>query len=126
MGLNKSEGPVPQSSPDRKFVIKTKTFGRTEHDIPEHKINDKNRNIDSNQDENNETYSEREFSEYLEKMSETFHLEYEVEDESKIIQVRVVNTEDGTIVRKIPPDKIIETAGIIRKKLINTSIDIKA
>ena len=126
MGLSKSEGPVPQSSPDRKFVVKTKTFGRTEHDIPEQKQRVSDKNKDLNQDENNKSYSEREFSEYLERMSETFHLEYEIEDEPKIIQVRVVNTEDGTVVRKIPPDKIVETAGIIRKKLINASIDIKA
>ena len=36
------------------------------------------------------------------------HLEYEVIEEADIVQVQVVNTDDGTIVRKIPSDEIVK------------------
>lgn len=36
------------------------------------------------------------------------HLEYEVIDEADIVQVHVVNTDDGTVVRKIPSDEIVK------------------
>ena len=36
------------------------------------------------------------------------HLEYEVIEEADMVQVRVVNTDDGTIVRKIPSDEIVK------------------
>ena len=36
------------------------------------------------------------------------HLEYEVIEEADMVQVRVVNTDDGTVVRKIPSDEIVK------------------
>ena len=36
------------------------------------------------------------------------HLEYEVIEEANITQVQVVNTDDGSVVRKIPSDEIVK------------------
>ena len=45
------------------------------------------------------------------------HLEYEVIEEADIVQVHVVNTDDGTIVRKIPSDEIVKLVEQIRSML---------
>ena len=42
------------------------------------------------------------------------HLEYEVIEEADLVQVQVVNTDDGTIVRKIPSDEIVKLVEQIR------------
>ena len=45
------------------------------------------------------------------------HLKYEVIDDADLVQVQVVNTTDGSIVRKIPADEIIELVKHIHKAL---------
>ncbi|MBR1672007.1 MAG: flagellar protein FlaG [Fretibacterium sp.] len=45
------------------------------------------------------------------------HLEYEVVEEADIVQVHVVNTDDGSIVRKIPSDAIVKLVEQIHKIL---------
>ncbi len=40
------------------------------------------------------------------------HLRYEVITDADIVQVSVINSEDGTIIRKVPPDKVI---GFVKK-----------
>jgi len=45
------------------------------------------------------------------------HLEYEVIEEADIVQVQVVNTDDGTVVRKIPSDEIVKLVEQIRSML---------
>ncbi len=45
------------------------------------------------------------------------HLEYEVMEEADIVQVQVVNTDDGTVVRKIPSDEIVKLVEQIRAML---------
>ena len=45
------------------------------------------------------------------------HLEYEVIEEADIVQVQVVNTDDGTVVRKIPSDEIVKLVEQIRAML---------
>ncbi len=53
------------------------------------------------------------------------HLEYEIIEDAKMIQIKVVNTDDGEIIRKIPPDKVV---GLVRKirQNKNKRLDIKA
>ena len=45
------------------------------------------------------------------------HLKYEVIDEADIVQVQVVNTDDGAVVRKIPSDEIVKLVEQIRSML---------
>ena len=53
------------------------------------------------------------------------HLKYEVIDEVDMVQVQVVNTNDGNIVRKIPADDIIALVKHIHKTL-SDRLDVKA
>ena len=45
------------------------------------------------------------------------HLEYEVIEEADMVQIQVVNNEDGQVVRRIPADEIIEMVKQIHKAL---------
>ncbi|MCR5347336.1 MAG: flagellar protein FlaG [Fretibacterium sp.] len=53
------------------------------------------------------------------------HLEYEVIDEADIVQVQVVNTDDGSIVRKIPADDIVKLVEQIHS-VLSKRLDVKA
>ena len=46
------------------------------------------------------------------------HLKYEVIDEAGLVQVQVIDTADGNIVRKIPADEIVNLISRIRETLI--------
>jgi len=57
------------------------------------------------------------------------HLKYEVIDEADLVQVQVIDTDDGNVVRKIPADEIIELVKQIHKTLskrLDESIDVTA
>ena len=45
------------------------------------------------------------------------HLKYEVIDEAGLIQVQVIDTLDGNIVRKVPADEIVKLVSRIRETL---------
>ena len=45
------------------------------------------------------------------------HLKYEIIDEAGLVQVQVIDTNDGNIVRKIPADEIVELVKQIHKTL---------
>ena len=45
------------------------------------------------------------------------HLKYEVIDEAGLVQVQVIDTLDGNIVRKIPADEIVKLVSRIRETL---------
>jgi len=45
------------------------------------------------------------------------HLKYEVIDEAGLVQVQVIDTSDGNIVRKIPADEIVKLVSRIRETL---------
>lgn len=51
----------------------------------------------------------------LERAGQMRHLKYEVIDEAAIVQVSVINTEDGTVVRKVPSDKVVRLVERMRK-----------
>ena len=55
--------------------------------------------------------------ELAELMSPRRHLEYEVVEEADMVQVQVVNSDDGTVVRKIPSDEIVDLVKQIRQIL---------
>ncbi|MBR1486827.1 MAG: flagellar protein FlaG [Synergistaceae bacterium] len=52
----------------------------------------------------------------LDKASEMRHLKYEVIEDADIVQISVINSTDGTVVRKVPPDKSVEFVRKIREK----------
>lgn len=53
------------------------------------------------------------------------HLQYELVTEADTIQVQVVNTRDGSIVRKVPADEIIEQIKRIQN-LLSDRMDVTA
>ena len=53
------------------------------------------------------------------------HLEYEVIEEADILQVQVVNTDDGSIIRKIPGDDVVKLVEQIHK-ILSDRLDVKA
>ena len=53
------------------------------------------------------------------------HLKYEVIDEAEMVQIHVIDTDDGNVVRKIPADEIIELVKQIHKTL-NERLDVRA
>ena len=50
------------------------------------------------------------------------HLKYEVIDEAGLVQVQVIDTADGNIVRKIPADEIVNLISRIRETLIHKTL----
>ena len=58
-------------------------------------------------------------------LSPSRHLKFEVVDEADLVQVQMVNTSDGQIVRKIPADDIIELVKQIHRTL-SDRLDVKA
>ena len=64
----------------------------------------------------------------LDRASEMRHLKYEVIEDADIVQISVVSSADGTIVRKVPPDKIVSFIKKVREKEAQRKgkLDIKA
>lgn len=53
------------------------------------------------------------------------HLEYELVTDANMVQVHVVNNKDGSIVRKVPADDIIELVKRIQN-LLSDRMDVRA
>lgn len=51
-------------------------------------------------------------AENIDRAAEMRHLRYEIIKDADIVQVSVINSEDGTIIRKVPPDKVV---GFVKK-----------
>ncbi len=54
--------------------------------------------------------------ENIDRAAEMRHLRYEVIQDADIVQISVINSEDGTIIRKIPPDKTVGFAKRLKEK----------
>ena len=119
-GLTNDSLPA-QPSPEHRVIVKTKTFGRAEYDPPQPKTSGFRYNHENLKDNSNED----KFADILEKSAAMRHLEYEIIEDAKMIQIKVINTNDGEIVRKIPPDKVIEIVRKIRQNK-DKRLDIKA
>ena len=119
MGTNDFHDPFNQSpgKPEQHQVIRTKTLGRTEGDvhISEYKkIADKiaRQEADNKSDDD----AKKAINEILDKASEMRHLKHEVIEDADIVQVSVIRTADGSIVRKVPPDRIISFVKRVKEK----------
>ena len=108
--------PVPQQTPveERRQTVKTKTLGRT-GEVPDDTFRQKleaqrrSRKQDQEKQESDEQ-AEKHREEILAKVGQRRHLQYDVFSDAAIVQVSVINSEDGTIVRKFPPDEVVEFA----------------
>ena len=119
MGTNDFPDPFNQSpgKPEQHQVIRTKTLGRTEGDIQVSeykKIADKiaRQEADNKSDDD----AKKAINEILDKASEMRHLKHEVIEDADIVQVSVIRTADGSIVRKVPPDRIISFVKRVKEK----------
>ena len=112
--------PVPQQAPveERRQTVKTKTLGRpaVRDDSFQEKLEIQRRNRKQNQDQQESNQQAEKHREAIfARVGAKHHLRYEVIEDAALVQVTVINSEDGTIVRKYPPDKVIEFARSFKK-----------
>ena len=106
--------PVPQQTPveERRQAVKTRTIGHTgevHDDSFREKLEAQRRNMKQNQDrQESDEQAEKRREEMLAKVGAKRHLQYDVIDDAAIVQVSVINSEDGTVVRKFPPDEVVK------------------
>ncbi len=53
------------------------------------------------------------------------HLKYEVREEAGLMQVQVIDSKDGSVIRKIPADEIVSLIEYIHD-MLNSRLDVKA
>ena len=110
---------------NQRQVIKTRILGNISAELPEPKPNDKKVSEDksqrSKQQSKLEQLAEKAKSEVLDKFSEMRYIKYDIIEDADIVQVSVINSSDGTIIRKFPPDKVVSLIKKIREKILNKS-----
>ncbi len=116
-----------QPSSEQRVVVKTKTVGRLTREPPQSENLSERANKLKNkvQRENSEGNTNKKFADILEKSAEMRHLEYEIIEDAKMIQIRVINTKSGEIIRKIPQDKVVNLVRKIRQNK-DKRLDVKA
>ena len=127
------ENPIPQQSPvERQFVIKTKVIGSAGGEVPAESFKAKLEAQAKVTESTDNEQADKARAEMLDRAGEMRHLKYEIIDEAAIVQVSVINTGDGTVVRKVPPDKVVGLVKHIRehrktsdKSSKNRKLDIK-
>lgn len=96
-------------------VVKTKTLGDTRSDPPSYETESRKKEEAKAarvQQAKSDAIAQKARIENIDRAAEMRHLRYEVITDADIIQVSVINSEDGTIIRKVPPDKVV---GFVRK-----------
>jgi len=120
-------------SAEQRQVIRTKTLGSVS-DEPQKKDYKKiaerisREEARSQQNEQRAEQANEIKAKILDKASEMRYLKYEVIEDADIVQISVINSADGTVVRKVPPDKNVEFVKKIREKKSGreNKLDIKA
>ncbi|MBQ7560562.1 MAG: flagellar protein FlaG [Synergistaceae bacterium] len=108
-------------------VIKTRILGNAGAELPEHRQNNNEKKISDDKSRQTrqqtklEQLADKAKSEVLDKASEMRYLKYDIIDDADIVQVSVINSSDGTIIRKFPPDKVVSLVRKIREKFLNKS-----
>ena len=96
-------------------VIRTKTLGNV-YSISSsgetESIKESEAKIEKAKQSKSDAIAKKARAENIDRAAEMRHLRYEVITDADIVQVSVINSEDGTIIRKVPPDKVV---GFIRK-----------
>ena len=117
MKAGNMDPPVPQQSPvERQFVIKTKVIGSAGGEVPAESFRAKLEAQAKARENINNEQADKARAEMLDRAGEMRHLKYEIIDEAAIVQVSVINTGDGTVVRKVPPDKVVGLVKHIREQ----------
>ena len=96
-------------------VIRTKTLGNV-YSISSsgetESIKESEAKIEKAKQSKSDAIAKKARAENIDRAAEMRHLRYEVITDADIVQVSVINSEDGTIIRKVPPDKVI---GFVKK-----------
>lgn len=115
-GVNATDPVLIGQSPvaeQQRQVVKTKTLGQT---TKESKSKDTRKVSEAKALETAQAKTEQQADkvrdEVLSRAGEKRHLRYEVIEDADIVQISVINSEDGTIVRKVPSDKVV---GLVKK-----------
>ena len=114
-----NQSPTAKPKTEQHQVIRTKTLGRTEGDINTSENREIAEKIARQEAENNsfnENRAKENQKKILKKASEMRHLKYEVIEDADIVQVSVIRSADGTIIRKVPPDKIVSLVKRVKEK----------
>ena len=121
IGLNASDLPDPsahQTQPaEQRQVIRTKTLGSITGGSqgPDYKkIAEKIERQEAQDKSDNR--AEEVKAKILDRASEMRHLKYEVIEDADIVQISVISSADGTVIRKVPPDKIVSFVKKVREK----------
>ncbi len=110
--LPDSFGQSPKT--EQRQIVRTKIIGDTSKNL---KSTDDSKTAENTARKEAEIKSERRAETAkkaneanIDRVTEMRHLRYEVITEADIVQVSVINSEDGTIIRKVPPDKVVNFA----------------
>ena len=118
MGFMASDPVLYSHSPAAEIqrqVVKTKTLGDTSSDPPPREIELRKKEefkAAKAQHSKFDAIAKKARAENIDRAAEMRHLRYEVIADADIIQVSVIKSEDGTIIRKVPPDKVV---GFVKK-----------
>ncbi|MBQ3449552.1 MAG: flagellar protein FlaG [Synergistaceae bacterium] len=98
-------------------VIRTKTLGNVYSDTSPHeteseKAESRAAKVKQSKSDAIAQKAQKARAENIDRAAAMRHLRYEVITDADIVQVSVINSEDGTIIRKVPPDKVI---GFVKK-----------
>ena len=118
MGFMTSDPVLYSHSPAAEIqrqVVRTKILGNV-NSIPapyeKESIKESETKAAKVQQSKSEAIAKKARTETIDRAAEMRHLRYEVITDADIVQVSVINSEDGTIIRKVPPDKVI---GFVKK-----------
>ena len=118
MGFMTSDPVLYSHSPAAEIqrqVIRTKTLGNV-YSISSsgetESIKESEAKIEKAKQSKSDAIAKKARAENIDRAAEMRHLRYEVITDADIVQVSVINSEDGTIIRKVPPDKVI---GFVKK-----------
>ena len=134
MNVNEPDFLQNQSQPiEQRQVVRTKTLGSVadEPRKPDYKKIAERISREQARSQQNEQRAEKADEiqdKIIDKASEMRHLKYEVIEEAGIVQISVVSSADGTIVRKVPSDEIVNFLEKIREEESQhkEKLDIKA
>ena len=118
MGANDLPDPFNQSpgKPEQHQVIRTKVLGKTEGDVHVSDYEKIAEKISRQEEEKSDENLKKQVDKILDKASEMRHLKHEVIEDADIVQVSVIRTADGSLVRKVPPDRIISFVRRVKEK----------
>ena len=118
MGFMTSDPVLYSHSPAAEIqrqVTRTKILGHIESSPPPHEsesIKKTEQKAAKVKQSESDAIAKKARADNIDRAAAMRHLKYEVITDADIVQVSVINSEDGTIIRKVPPDKVI---GFVKK-----------